>query len=296
MNDLVEYIHPTVKIDNQEIINKLSENLKSWTNFNDKDFFKEDFRKEIINKLNLTGNPFWEKIRDEILNFLKTSGYVIVKNLPFDSKNLLFLGFSSFLGNPIVNYSHRTESMITDVFPLKGKVLDPTLMHTDSSFWPEPNDITILHCIRKDKNNKGKSRVITIDKLLDSLPDSTKIFSKFEKTQFPFALDPRFGDAGFQMQSILTKQNRSGNLVYHVRFNIPDTKWCLENFQITIPEEDIKDLIIFEKIASKLGKEKEFLLENGDLFLYDNKRVLHSRTPCLPDSDRLLQVMKINLT
>lgn len=260
------------------------------------DFYSDNLINHIdlVDQLSLKGNSYWEKIKSEVLKILESKQFVIVKNLPFDFNNFLFTGFASFIGNPVVTYTDRIERIVRDVSPVKGKVLDPSFAHTDSTFWPIPNDITALQCVKKDEQGNGKSRIVRVSELLDRLPNSTSIIKKFTKSNYPFVLDPRFGNNGFQLLPILSEQFINGKRAYQVRFNLSDTKSCLSKFGLSISDSDMEDLVIFERTASQIAKEQEFLLDNGDLLLFDNHRTLHSRSRCESDSNRLVRMIKMN--
>lgn len=282
---------PILQINDKDRISAL---IKQIEEFQNTKADKPSNHQEMPVALGLTGNAYWENIRSETLHILRSKHFVIVQNLPFDFDNDLFIAFASFIGNPVVTYTDKKERIVRDVSPVKGKVLDPSLAHTDSTFWPSPNEMTALQCVNRDSDGNGRSRIVKIAELLERLPDSRTLVEKFRDSKFPFVLDPRFGDGGYQMLPILIQELENNKIDYQVRFNLSDTLSCLQRFNISLPEEDLRDLALFEKTATSIAEEQEFLLENGDLLLFDNLRTLHSRSRCEAGSDRLVRMMKLN--
>ena len=80
-----------------------------------------------------------------------------------------------------------------------------------------------------------------------------------------------------------------------LRFCRKDTLDCLEKLKVDINNETLEDLIIMEKAAEDLGQKTQFMVEEGDLLIFDNKRALHSKTTASSNSDRLLKKIKSNI-
>lgn len=121
------------------------------------------------------------------------------------------------------------------------------------------------------------------------------IIKKFRETKIPFLLDKDFGDEGKHFQYIFNQKKYNGNYHYMLRFCRKDTLECTEKFKISINNETLDDMIILEKTAEELGQKTQFLVDEGDLLIFDNKRALHSKTTASPNSDRFLKKIKLNI-
>jgi hypothetical protein len=238
---------------------------------------------------------YWKEVKAQVLEAIKEHQYAVIKNLPFDDTNQLFISFMNLLGNPIVTYTHKVERIVRDVSPLKGKVLDPALCHTDSTFWPEPNDLTALFCVCPDPEGNGKSRIVPVDLLLQELIAKGENLQNLMSIKYPFVLDSRFGDEGYFLKPIIESGQRFSEDSYLIRYNLSDTNSCLERFNLKLTNQQKATLDLINKTASDISERSEFLLEKGDILIFDNKRSLHARTPCNANSKRLVRMMKANL-
>lgn len=285
---------PTIIIDNNKIISQISYELNQLKNFTDREFINNENRNYLIKKLNLD-SPFWVDIRKKIFSQLNEKYFVVVRNLPFDDNNRFLVALMSFIGQPVVQFNHKIETIVRIVTPRNGVQYNEAYPHTDSVYWPEPNDIVGLHCDTEDQNKGGKSRIVSFDAVIDELKESPKLITQLNEKKYPFSLDPRFGDSGYHLQHILTQKNIGGKSSYEGRFLLYDTMTTNEKFKIGILKSELENLATFEKIATKLGKTEEFLVKKGELLLFDNKKALHSRSPTSQNSIRFLKHIKFNI-
>jgi len=80
-----------------------------------------------------------------------------------------------------------------------------------------------------------------------------------------------------------------------VRFARTYIEKAIEKFEIKVDPHLLENVEIFEKMLTEIGEETQFLLNQGDLLIYDNKRVFHSRTKTEGNSKRLIKKVKINI-
>jgi len=277
---------------NEQTATKLH-NLKEFSleNLNDK-----KNRDYIIMKLDLLENNYWKKIIKLIIEKIRDHNFVIVKGLPFDENNRFFISLMSCIGQPI-KYNSRLPVFIREVSPRDGPKPFENFPHTDSPHWPIPNDLTALQCIRKDHGGGGLSRIVPVDDVLDKLHNDgfDNIIKKFRETKIPFLLDRDFGDEGKHFQCVFKQEKHNGNYHTMLRFCRKDTLDCLEKLKVDIDNETLENLIIFEKAAEDLGQKAQFMVEEGDLLIFDNKRALHSKTTTSSNSDRFLKKIKSNI-
>jgi len=278
--------------DNEKIKEKTIDDLETMKEFSQEEFFDPTIREYLIKKLELR-DDYWTEFRNSVWNDLKKDGFVVVKNLPFDNNNRLSVGLASIIGTPI-RHNSKVPQTVREITPRSGTMPLENYPHTDSPHFPQPVDLITLQCAREDKDLKVYSRIVPIWLVLNELkPDEKNIVEKFSNKKYPFILTPDFGDAGYQMQPILTKATYGGDTHYHVRFCRADAIDCTKNFNLQI--DDMDDLIYFENLATKIGEANQFLFQEGDWLIFDNRRILHSKTKTSENTDRVLKKMKVEV-
>ena len=70
---------------------------------------------------------------------------------------------------------------------------------------------------------------------------------------------------------------------------------AIKKFEIKVDPNLLENVEILEKMVTKIGERTQFLLNQGDLLIYDNKRVFHGRSQAERNSKRLLKKIKINI-
>jgi len=252
-------------------------------------------QEHIIKILNLN-NDYWKKFIAEIFSKILKDSYVIIKGLPFDDNNFLFIAFACTLGN-LVRHNSRVPEIVRILNPRLGYNPFENFPHTDSSHWPNPNDLTLLQGIRADQNGKGISRIVSVGTLIDELKNNGQqdLIKKLSETKIPFLLDPDFGNAGMQMHYVLTNQQYASKENYHIRFCRNDTKVCFEKFSISEADKITNRLLEVENIIINIGRKTQFLVREGELLIFDNKTSLHSKTETSENSVRELKKIKLNI-
>jgi len=284
-----------IHFDNKALNEKIIENLNTIQNLPDMEFNHIQVQKFLKKKLELE-NKYWKQFRNNIFLHIKRNSFVVIKGLPFDSNNILSIGLSSMLGIPVLQ-NNRDSGMVRKIKPREGYNHIENFPHTDSVYWPEPNDLTTTECVRRDQNGLGSSRIVPIELVLEKLKEENllRIVKEFTGKKVPFTLDPRFGKSGMHMQHILTRSRHSGRYHFQIRFDRMLIEECIRDFHINLQKATLEAIFTFEEIVSKLGKQNEFLLEEGDWLLIDNKCALHNKSPTSPKSTRLFKRIKINI-
>ncbi len=286
-----------VYFDNNSVKEKTINNLNSIPEFLDKKFLLKKTQKFLLKKLGLLENEYWNKFRTDILKHMKANSYVVIKDLPFDDNNRLVVGLSCFIGTPLSQFNKKILKMVHEITPRTGPEYDENFPHTDGVYWPEPNDVIALQCVRKDQNNGGLSRIVPINSAIEKLKSegNVDVIKKLTKSKFPFTLDPRYGKSGMHLQHILTREKFSDSFYDYVRFLRADIEYCIKEFHVNLEKTTIDAVKTFENELIKIGKKMEFQVKEGDWLLVDNKRALHSRSPTSPNSTRTLRRIKFNL-
>jgi len=292
VRDLQELVY----FDNKTLHDETLQKLKSIKEFSPEEYNQKQTREYIIKKLDLLEKDSWIKIQKSIIKTLRKNCFVIVKGLPFDEHNRFFISLLSCIGEP-VKHNSRVPVIIRELSPRDGPKPFENFPHTDSPHWPIQNDLTALHCIKKDYGGGGLSRIVPVDNVLEKLSQDgyDNIINKFREREYPFLLDRDFGDKGIHFQRILNSTKFNGNYYDLLRFCKVDSLQCVEKFELHDQKEQMDNMETFEKAAVKLGEQTQFAVEEGDLLIFDNKRALHSKTTASPNSDRLLKKIKANI-
>ena len=285
----------TIFVEKNHTIYTLEKKLQSLEEFSDRDYYSDVIRQQLVKKLELKNN-YWKKFTEEIFEMIKSFGFVIVKELPFDENDRLSVGLCSLIGTPIEPYQRKDTHMVRKQTPGEVAYDQDVYPHTDGAHWPHPNDFTSLQCIRKDTDGNGLSSIIPIDVLIERLEEEGKgaLIKSFYNKKFPFKLHNDFGDQGFHYQYILTR-SRHRQEGPHVRFAARYIEECVKNFQIELDAPQTEQILFFEKLVKEIGVHKQFMLTEGDWLIFDNKRVLHFRSAAPRTSKRLHKKMKINV-
>jgi len=286
-----------VDFENQKLNNDLRRRIKSIPKFSDEQLCSKRINKLLVKKLGLEDKDYYKKFREEIFSNLKENSYVLVRGLPFDDNNLLAAGLTVFLGIPVIQYNQKIPRFVKEIVPRTGLRYDENFPHTDGVYWPDPNDIIALQCVRKDQNNGGLSRIVSIDNALETLKKKgfIDVIKRLSDRKFPFTLDSLYGKSGIHMQHILTRHRYGGKNFDHVRFLRHEIQHCVKEFRIRLRKATIDAVLTFENEVIKLGKKMEFPVNEGEWILVDNKRALHSRSQTSANSKRLLKRIKFNI-
>jgi len=276
--------------------NLLESKLKTMKKFSDKDYYQSRVHKSIQKKLELD-TEFWNRFIRELFYKIKTNCYVIIKGLPFDDNDKLLIGFISIIGNPIEPYQMSDTHMVRRQTPGEVTYDQDVYLHTDGAHWPVQNDFTALQCYKKDQKGKGLSRIVPINNVIENLKNDglSSLITSLSKTRYPFLLHRAFGNGGIQKRVILTKTKTEGEDKPHVRFAARYIENTVKKFKINLDSDLMNNVLLFERKANSIAAKTQFLLQEGDLLIYDNKRVLHGRTDAPINSKRVIKKIKINV-
>lgn len=220
--------------------------------------------------------------------------FVIVKGLKFDRNYSLLIALSSSLGKLIEPYNKPGFSLIHHLKPTQ--YLDNTIeekldekLHTDGTNWTHPNDITGLLCVRPDQYGGAQSQILDIDSIYLEIKRhfSLETIRILENMDLPWRSDDGLSNGLFWAPIISNKNIR------WMRYTINK---AIEEYNIhNLPASLIKSLNAIEYVTLDSKKTYNFKLTSGDLLFFNNKKVLHSRSPYpYPQfSSRLLLRIKI---
>jgi len=284
---------PVLYFDDVQIKEKIENSLKEMHEFQGEEFFVPSIRDHIIKKLGLD-EKYWQNLRDSIWKNLKNFGYVVVRGIPFDENNRLYVGIASIIGTPLI-HNKKVKEAVREIHPRTGQMPLESFPHTDSPHFPLPNDVITLQCGIEDQERDVFSRIVHINSVLEELKDSPDLIKRLRDKKYPFILSPDFGDAGTQMQPVLTQERYANKIFDHVRFCRADTIDCVQKLKVEMDDKDMKDLGEFENVVTKIGEKTQFPFKKDEWLVFDNKVNFHSRTETSPNTLRMLKKMKLNI-
>lgn len=162
--------------------------------------------------------------------------------------------------------------------------------HTDSTFLREPHHFVALACVERDPHSGGESRVFYIDALRSQIETEygLGILQRLAEPAYPFYLqDPLYGD-GVQVVPIFT--DVAGKQVMRFRYDCVEP--LLAEYPQTCPEENREALATLKDFLGSATPHEQFTLDEGDILIFDNRRLLHARTHITPGAVRVLQRLK----
>jgi len=284
---------PVLYFDDVQIKEKIENSLKEMREFQGEEFFDPSIRNHIIKKLGLE-EKYWQNLRDSIWKNLKNFGCVVVRGIPFDENNRLYVGIASIIGTPLI-HNKKVKETVREIHPRTGQFPLENYPHTDSPHFPIPNDVITLQCGIEDQERDVFSRIVHVNSVLEELRDSPDLIKRSRDTKYPFILSPDFGDAGTQMQPVLTQERYANKIFDHVRFCRADTIDCVQKLEVEMDDKDMKDLEEFENVVTKIGEKTQFPFKKDEWLVFDNKVNFHSRTETSPNTLRMLKKMKLNI-
>ncbi|WVW81384.1 hypothetical protein I302_103376 [Kwoniella bestiolae CBS 10118] len=230
-----------------------------------------------------------------MLEQLQKFGLVIVENVPTspteDEECHLrkVMGYIGEIRNTFYGETWNVKSM------KKSKNVAYTNLdlglHMDLLYFSSPPRFQALHCLR-NRVNGGTSYFVDSFKVAHDLPDDT--FRRLQQVQIPYVYDNDNHLLRYPHPVIAPSQGREGmknDKQYSINWSPPfrDMKGPVSHLhehdslrsvleRATDEINMFKALETFEKSLSDPKYKFEFLLKEGDLVIFDNRRILHART------------------
>jgi len=235
-----------------------------------------------------------DKVRNNI-NLINKGLYdaILIKNLPIekdipntpsDSKNIPYLPISdttilliSGMVGQVFNLDGRIqiyENQVHNLFPIRA-IKDAQLgggstfldWHIEDAFHEKAPQYCSLLCIRSD--NKTKTLISFLDDLC--IPDELEKILK--QPRFKIEYDETFKDEYKKLPLITPIILENESKRKYIKIDYPVT--------YGIDEESQKALYDLKVIINK--NKKELSLEEGDLLLFNNLKIIHARTAYIPN-------------
>jgi hypothetical protein len=252
----------------------------------------ERFCADLVRHTDAVSTEFAE-LRAEIrARLCRPPYFTVVRGLTFGDSDALFRVLAVHLGLPVQPYPNPEHRVVRELRPGDAShsprwgVLTEWL-HTDSTNWQRPNDVTMMLCRRPDHHGAGNSLILPADDAAVTVEEALgahalrRLYA--EPLNWPVADElgggaarqPVFGEHGIRWQ------------LYRID-DAPATLRC--------PETTMDFLREVDRVLLDSPRLREFPLSANDLLIINNRMTLHARRP-IPDaagSRRVLVHCKVN--
>jgi hypothetical protein len=156
--------------------------------------------------------------------------------------------------------------------------------HTDTSYFPEPEDTFVLTCLKPAKQG-GVNQLVDGWKLAKQIKEECpEVYSILTDTQFAFRVPTMFTEL---------KRHDIEQIACAPIISPKGIRYRHDVLQLTkLSPEQLEAVEIFEKYLSN-APAYEHLLKPGEAIFMNNRRILHART-FHSDKDRLLIRVRMN--
>jgi alpha-ketoglutarate-dependent taurine dioxygenase len=187
------------------------------------------------------------------------------------------------LGEPVQPYpdpAYRPvrEMRPADDVPVAGPQIPTESLHTDSTNWPTPNDVTLLSCVRPDDAGGGASLVLEVDDGLRSLRGELGpgAVTRLRREGLPWPVDERLGGG-------LTWRPAAADDRFRWQASRISEAVAVRGARVAADTVDFMTAV--DRVFRASPAVRRFRLSEGDLLVTDNRRTLHAREP-VPDPGR----------
>jgi alpha-ketoglutarate-dependent taurine dioxygenase len=233
----------------------------------------------------------------------RTAGAVVVRDFPVHSDSVLVVtlaALGTIQGNngvssgfieavtPNESIGRGTAFSKTQVFSRQRGELT---LHSDQALIPRPYRYLCLACVTATPDAGGESMLMSADQIVStlSLHGHPSDIALLEQPVFPFksvSIDPPV-----TYTAPIIEREASGH--YLIRYQ----SWSLDN-GLRSGSDGLTPLhhAALGRLSALLlepGHHATFTLRPGDMFVFDNRRMLHGRTEIAPGTDRYLKRIKI---
>jgi hypothetical protein len=228
---------------------------------------------------------------------LNAADVAVLHNVPTDSDAAILAIFMTVaVPCSFGNGGAEGESLVYSIAPREGPTADLSEtnlefpVHTDSTFLREPHHYVGLCCIESGEDTGGETQVIRQDALTQEL---TRAFGEDALAAlcepcFPFFLRDPFYGTGVQLAPILEPSDAGFNMRY--RHDVMAS--LMAEFGAQCGENSRKALDAMAATAAAMPPALAAQLRPGDYLIFDNRKVLHGRTPIPASSRRVLRRLK----
>lgn len=205
-------------------------------------------------------------------NLEKRPHYAVLSGLKIDSRVLVLIVMSLALGQIVRPAGVEADAEInSSAENVVMKNFHPfARLHTDSTNWDVPNDVTCLACIRPDQDGGGKSIIMDVEAVLEELEHEPSLSALVRREDIPWTI-PQDDGVIAKYFPILDEENR--------------LRWYRKNIEVALDwaggqlAPEVTELVgKFENLLEHSEKKHIFGLEANEILFINNRKSLHART------------------
>ncbi|WP_343729529.1 TauD/TfdA family dioxygenase [Duganella sp.] len=275
--------------------------------FNDNGFYAHP--DEVALRQELKEVPILRRLAEHI-HALDAHGLVLrnlgLSGLPEARRNAALYALTLMLGYP-TSTDQRTGRVAWDVkarpqtgddgrFVTFSERVGSADMHTDSSFYPMPEERFVLYVVRAARCDGGHSVLISADDLhraLHRTPEGASAFALLSATPVPFRV-PAVYAAGDEQLEVHVAQVFTPSGLQNERFTM---RWRYDSIKkglAACPDLSSPELVqaveIVHCVAEQEARRYMEQLPTDTLMLADNHRMLHGRTTYTDERRHLIRI------
>ncbi len=231
---------------------------------------------------------------------LKNVGFV---NLPPTVRDIFVVGFCALMGKPTPTDQIRKQIIWPVTVDKKSKVTFVTFsqhnheasFHTDTQYFPAPEEVATLWCVTPDKNGQGVNALVDgryVLQQLALLPDGGTILQTLFTHTYPFRVPTIFTKTRDDNRPELNRAAVFGNKPF-IRYRFDTINEGFRVLRLSPQPEEKYALDMLEKIVADDKSQVRILLKKDEVMLTNNHEILHSRDS-FKDINRLLLRVRFN--
>lgn len=203
--------------------------------------------------------------------------FTVVKGIAFDPGNVALAIIASAVGRPVQPYPDPTFTVLRELRPrdasrAPGWGVLTEWLHTDSTNWRRPHDVTMLQCRHVDQRAQGASLILPVE---DAVAEIAGVLGDDAVTwlnhhDLPWAVDPSLGGGTCWAPAL------AGGGVRWQLFRIAQ---AVERDGAPCDEQTMAFLREVDRTLCESARLREFVADTDDLLILHNRQVLHARRP-----------------
>ncbi|QUQ68805.1 hypothetical protein [Kutzneria sp. CA-103260] len=248
-----------------------------WRPASERMLLDAEFRTALVSSVLARSEAFTELGGELVRRLRRYPYYAVLRGMHFDPDNILFGVVACLVGKPVQPYPDPTFAVLRELRPSAASTsagwgVLTEFLHSDSTNWPAPNDVTVMLCRKPDQASEGTSLVLPLDDAIEELNTTrglgTAAVERLRTQPLPWAIDPDLGggttwapalagnDIRWQLYRIAEARDRDGALLDDDTFDFAGT---------------------VDAALANSRRTHEFMLGEDDVLVINNKRLLHGR-------------------
>lgn len=287
---------------------QIAEALTPFTG-NEDIFHNADFQHAVASRLRETSEKVHDAAQEIRERLFRRHRFCVVQDTNFtsypdDIRDLFVLGMSKLIGEPTVT-DQVTNTVLWPVRAVANpgmanltfsQTQDEAEYHTDTQYFPKPEETFGLWSVNPDKNGDGVSGVIDGRELVRRIEQSdggTEVVQILKETLFPFRV-PSVFTASASDATIEVHEAPILSVDPYIRYRRETIEKGLKIAGRKLSKDEEFALRRIEEEITQPDIAYTFFLEKGDVVFMNNHELLHSRTAFTDPNRYLIRVRMRN--